>query len=62
VVVIVWLLNLQLPMQSVSITTNVSSSNSAHGAVYSIQDYVIKFASDLLQADCFLEYSGFLHQ
>jgi hypothetical protein len=38
-------LDLQLPMQSVSITTNVLSSNLANGEVYSIQHYVIKFVS-----------------
>ena len=47
-VVIVWLLDLQLPMPSVPITTDVSS-NPAHGKVYSIQQYVIKFVSDLRQ-------------
>ena len=46
VVVIVWLLDLQLPMQSVPITTKVVSCNPAHGEVYSIQHYVIKFVSD----------------
>ena len=30
-------LDLQLPVQSVSITTKVVSSNPAHGEVYSIQ-------------------------
>jgi hypothetical protein len=35
-VVIVWQLDLQLYMQSVPITTNVVSSNPAHGEVYSI--------------------------
>jgi len=40
--VIAWLLHLQLPMQSVPITTNVVSSNPTHGEVYSIQHYVIK--------------------
>jgi len=45
-VVIVWL-DLQLPMQSVSITTKVVSSNLVHGEVYLIQHYVIKFVSDL---------------
>jgi hypothetical protein len=45
-VVIIWLLDLQLPVQSVSITTNVSS-NPVHGEVYSIQHNVIKFVSDL---------------
>ena len=34
-------------MQSVPITTNVVSSIPAHGEVYSIQHYVIKFVSDL---------------
>ena len=46
--------DLQLPMQSVPITTNVVSSNSAHGVVYSIQHYVIKFDNDLRQVDGFL--------
>ena len=36
-----------------SITTNVVSSNSAH-ELYPIQPYVIKFVSDLLKVDCFL--------
>jgi len=35
---------LQLPVQYV---TSVVSSNPAHGEVYSIQDYVIKFISNL---------------
>jgi hypothetical protein len=35
-------------MQLVSITANVVSSNPAHGKVYSIQCYVIKFVRDLL--------------
>ena len=48
-VMIVWLMDLQLPVQSVPITTNVISSNPTHGEVYSIQHYVIKFASDLRQ-------------
>jgi hypothetical protein len=54
-VVIVWKLDLQLPAQSVPITTEVVSSNPVHGEVYSIQQYVIKFVSDLRQV------SGFLH-
>ncbi len=33
------------------ITTKVVSSNPVHGQVYSIQHYVIKFISDLRQAD-----------
>jgi hypothetical protein len=38
-------LDLQLPEQSVPITTKDESSNTADGAVYSIQYYVIKFVS-----------------
>ena len=41
--------DLQLPMQSVHITTNVVSSNPTHGGVYSIQHYVIRFVSELRQ-------------
>ena len=48
--------NLQLPMQSVPMTTNVVSSNPAHGVVYSIQHYVIKFVSDLRQVGGFLRF------
>jgi hypothetical protein len=40
-VVILWLLDFQLSMQSVPITTKVVSSNPVHGEVYSIQHYVI---------------------
>ena len=40
---------LQLPMQSVPITTNVVSSNPAHGGVCALQHYVIKLVSDLWQ-------------
>ena len=39
----------RIVMQSVPITTKVVSSNPAHGEVYSIQHYVIKFVSDLQQ-------------
>ena len=39
--------DLQLPMQSVPITTKVVRSNPAHDEVYSIKRYVIKFVSDL---------------
>ena len=49
-------LGLQLPMQSVLITTKVVSSNLAHGEVYSIQQFVIKFVSDLRQVDDFLRF------
>jgi hypothetical protein len=47
---------LQLPLQSVPITTKVVSSNPTHGEVYLIQHYVIKFVSD------FWQVCGFLHQ
>ena len=36
-----------IPVQSLPITTKVVSSNPVHGKMYSIQHYVIKFASDL---------------
>ena len=48
------LLDLQLLVQSVPITTKVASSNPVYGEVYSIQDYVIKFVSDLWQIGGFL--------
>jgi hypothetical protein len=40
---------LQLPIQAVPITTKVVSSNTTHSEVHSIQQYVIKFVSDLQQ-------------
>jgi hypothetical protein len=40
-IVIMWLLDLQLPVQPVPITTNIDSSNSANGEVHSIQHHVI---------------------
>ena len=52
-------LDLQLPVQSVPITTNVVSLNPAHGEVYSIQHYVIKFVSDLWQVGGFLRVLWF---
>jgi len=55
-------LDLQLPVQSVSVTTNVVSSNPAHGEVYSIQLYVIKFVSDLGQASDFHQVHWFSPQ
>ena len=48
-VVILWLLDLPQPMQSVPITSKVVSSNSSHNKVFSIQHYLIKFVSDLRQ-------------
>jgi hypothetical protein len=47
-------LDLQLHIKSVHITTNVVSSNTAHGGVYYIQHYVKKFVSDLQQVTGFL--------
>jgi len=47
VVVIERKLELQLPVQSVPITTKVVSSNPVQGEVYLIQYYMIKFVSEL---------------
>ena len=47
-------LDLQLHVQSVSITTKVVSSNLVQDEVHSIQHYVIKFVSDLQQVGGFL--------
>ena len=47
-------LDLQLHVQSVSITTKVVSSNLAQDEVHSLQHYVIKFVSDLQQVGDFL--------
>jgi hypothetical protein len=52
-------LDLHLRVQSVSITTTSGSSNPAHGDVYLIQHYEIKFVSDLQQIDCFLNILQF---
>jgi hypothetical protein len=53
VVVIVWWLDLQLPVKSVPIVTKFVSSNPVHGEVYSIQHYLITFVSDLRQVGGF---------
>ena len=58
VVMTVWWLDLQLPVQSVPVTTKFVSSNPVHGEVYLIQHYVIKLVSDLRQVGVF----RFLHQ
>jgi len=42
-------LDLQLPVQSETITIKVLISNPIQGEVYSIQLYMIKFVSDLQQ-------------
>ena len=47
---------------TVPITTEVVSSYPTHGKVYSIQQYVIKFVTDLGMSVVFSGYSGFLHQ
>jgi hypothetical protein len=57
--VIVWYLDLPLPMQSVPITTEVVNLNPSYDQVYSIQHYVIKFASDLWQVSGFLRVLRF---
>jgi hypothetical protein len=54
VVIILWLLDLQLPVKSVPITATVVSSNLVPGKVYSVQHYMIKFVSDLRQVGGFL--------
>jgi len=51
--------SLILPMQSVPITTKVVSLNPDYGEVYSIQQYVIKFVSDLRQVGGFLRVLRF---
>ena len=61
-VAIVWQLDLQLPVQSVPITTKIMSSNPIHGEVYSIQHYVIKFVSDLRRVDGFLQFPPTIKQ
>jgi hypothetical protein len=48
-------------MQSVSLTTDLVSSNLDQGEVYKLQHYVIKFVSDLRQVGGFLRVL-FLHQ
>jgi len=46
-------------MQSVPINTNVVNSNFAIGKVYSIQNYVLTFVSDLQQVIVFLRVIQF---
>jgi hypothetical protein len=55
---------LQLPVQSVSITTNVESSNPVHGEMYSIQYCVsqIEFTLDeKLEYNIIMQSLKFLH-
>ena len=56
VVMSVWLLYVHLSVQSGYITTTVVGT---HGEKYSIQDFVIKFVSDLRQAGGFLRVIRF---
>jgi len=49
----------QLHVETVPITTKIVSSNPAHGEVYSIQHYMIKFVSDLRQVGGFLQVLRF---
>ena len=49
---------IQLPVQSVPITTNVVNSNPVHGEVYSIQHYVI-LSMTCGRSIVFSGYSGF---
>ena len=58
-VVVIWQLDLQLPVQSVPITTKVVILNLVHGEEYSIKHYVIKFVSDLWQVDDILRVLRF---
>ena len=49
----------QLPIQAVPITTKVVSFIPVHCEVYSIQQYVIKFVSDLQRVGGFLQVRRF---
>jgi len=57
-VVVVWYMDFQRPMQSVPFNTNMSS-NPDHIEVYSIQYYVIKFPVTYYRS---VSFFGFLHQ
>jgi hypothetical protein len=52
-------LDLQPPVQSVPIISNIVISNPANGEVYSIQHYVIKLVSDFRQVSDFLRVLRF---
>ena len=56
---IIWLLDLQLPVQSYPVATKIVSWNATHGDVLSKQHCVIKFVSDLRQVSGFLSVLGF---
>jgi hypothetical protein len=59
VFVIAWQLDLQLPEQSFPISTEVVSSNPAHGEVYSMQYHVIKLVINLQEVGGFLQVLRF---
>ena len=50
---------MQIPLQSMPITTEVVSLNPVHGEVYSMYHYVIKFVIDLGQVGGFLRILRF---
>jgi hypothetical protein len=50
---------MKVPDKRTTITTKVVSSNPAHGEVYSIQHYVIKFVSDVRPVGDFLRILKF---
>jgi hypothetical protein len=58
VIVIVWQLDLQLPVQSVPIITKVVDEFESH-SWRDLQNYVIKFVSDLRQVGGFLQVLRF---
>jgi len=60
IVVIMIIVDLQLPVQLVSFITKVLSSNPINDEVYSIQHYVIKFVTDLRHVGGFLLVLRFL--
>ena len=60
--VIVWWLDLHLPMQSVPITTDVVSSNPDQGEVYNITNMWSSLSVICDRTVVFSGYSCFLHQ
>jgi hypothetical protein len=52
-VIVVWMLYLQLPVQSLPSTTKGVCLDPADGKMYSIQHYVIKFVSDFRNGQWF---------
>ena len=53
-------LALQLPVQSMPITSKIVSYNPAHGEMYSIQHIVINLSATCNRSVVFSEYFGFL--